>query len=279
MKSNVEIKMNCVIVIESLDKPNSTKKLYREEIIGKCESRSITHKYFPVNNKAELINLLNNLAGNEERLFPLIHFATHGNVEGLKLKEDRITWEELREPITKLNIASKNNVVLNMAACSGAFSIGLYEAETAPYHFMFGPQSDICEDDLENHLANFYKYYIDKPNLVEAFKFMKRQNNDEKVPFQVDSCIFMHQRIWKLICEEIDKGSARHELLSGLKEIADKESYEKLKSGMLYKEEIIEIYKGNYSNFKNKYFMSDLYPELEERFKNVETEFSIKYLK
>jgi len=269
--------MNSVLVIESLNNPNSTKKLYREEIAENCASKGITSKYFSVKNKTELLSLLKNLANNKERLFPLIHFATHGDENGLKLKEDKVLWSELIDPITNLNKAAKNNLVLNMAACYGAFSINLYNADRAPYYFMFGPQKDINEIELENHLANFYKSYINQLNLLEAFKFMKEQNGNTKVPFQVDSCVFMHQRVWKLVLDEIEKGSARHELLNELKLISKGENYDTLKNELLYKEDIIKMYKNNYYEFKDKFFMIDLYPDLAERFFEIPTEFSKKY--
>jgi hypothetical protein len=170
LKTTARIKVNSVIFIESLANPNSTKKLYREEIESKCLEKALNHKYVSVKNKKELVHSLNILSKSRKKLFPIIHFASHGNEDGLKLIDDFITWEELMNPILELNISTENNLILNFASCSGSFGIGLYNKEKSPFHFMFGPSTTINEDVLENHLANFYKIFLTTFDIKEAFQ-------------------------------------------------------------------------------------------------------------
>lgn len=275
MESVVEIKLNSVIVIESLNKPNSTKRLYRDDIATNCNINSITHNYYSISNKVELINLLKALTKIPETLYPLIHIASHGDEEGLILKKDKITWEELKESILKLNISTKNNLILNIAACEGAYGIKLYDEERSPFHFMIGPLSKIYENDLERHMSNFYSFFLHKRNLVKAAKLMKEKNGGEKIPFFFDSCIFMHQRVWKEIVEGLNNGKARHEIIGHIKDFVPKEEVQKVKNKLINKDDLINLYKTHYLSMKDKYFLVDLYPELNSRFLNIETEFDL----
>ena len=53
-------------------------------------------------------------------IYSMVHFECHGSKDGLQLTNlDIVAWDELRNALIRLNLASKLNTVIVVAACNG----------------------------------------------------------------------------------------------------------------------------------------------------------------
>jgi len=70
----------------------------------------------------ELRDLLSELEQKARRDgdWPILHVEAHGNTDGLVLaSKEFISWEALKPALIALNVATKNNLLLTLAACYG----------------------------------------------------------------------------------------------------------------------------------------------------------------
>lgn len=122
---------NRIAVIQSLaeDELHTGKMLYED-----INSHNFAHdigldiRLYNVETKKELFDLLSRLTDEARTsdLFPILHVEIHGSSDktGLVLSSgDFVSWQELKNPFIKLNIETKNNLFIVLAACYGAYLI------------------------------------------------------------------------------------------------------------------------------------------------------------
>jgi len=276
MNLTLSYKFNCVIFIESLeerDQAKSTKSLFNDIVKRLCEKRKLLCKYHTVKNKKELLGLLKEISSTKSKnLFPLIHFATHGNEDEIRLIDERVTWSEIEPIISKINLNSRNNLILVMAVCKGIFAIDFLEKnlDRAPFNIIIGPQKDINYGLLDELLTYFYEDILDGRNIAQALKRMK-EIHGKKIPLMPYSCMQFFQFAMESFEQDLNKGALRHDLIKLFKEIhgidVPYEFREQIQNKKDLKNRIKDLRISQ--SIKNRYFMIDLYEENEERFKEI----------
>src|SRR5690348_121526 len=113
--STTSFTINQVIILHSLE--HGDVPTYEE--VARQINYVVLRKNFPefvqllhVPNRAKLFEELEGINQHTKNwLKPLIHFEMHGSPNGLGLAEenDIVTWEELKEPIRKINITFKRS--------------------------------------------------------------------------------------------------------------------------------------------------------------------------
>ena len=97
---------------------------------------------------------------------PLIHLEAHGSEEGLSDSEQGVnvlTWDELTKPLQRLNLATRCNLIVLIAACQGyagllAFIKAFKEPRPiAPALVIAGPYDDLRGDKLFLGSKEFYR--------------------------------------------------------------------------------------------------------------------------
>lgn len=268
-----DIKYNLILFIESLslEEADHTNRIYKQIIEPNCLQNQIACQYIHIKRKSELFSILQEICDIENEVFPIIHIACHGNEDGIKLIDDFVKFEEIRELVTKINIKSRNHLYLIMAMCHGSFAIKLYAKLRAPFYCMFGPQRDISGSLLDQLLEHFYQNLMQTNDPITALQYTKSKNNDEPLPFQISTCMEMFELLNDITKELSQSGKGRHQLLNTFKEMHGKELPYELKSKLQYPEQIEKLYKKQIDDFKNKFFMIDLYPINKTRFENYNT--------
>jgi hypothetical protein len=61
-----------------------------------------------------------------EDRYPIFHIITHGSKHGIELNDDFIKWEDLSELLTPINIESKNQLLLTIGSCYGAYASRMF---------------------------------------------------------------------------------------------------------------------------------------------------------
>lgn len=124
--------------------------------------------YKPCLRKEEVLSSIEratNLA-QKARMIPVLHLEAHGNEMCLGLPDDRggvevLTWDELTEPLQRLNYATRGNLVLVVAACIGFAGIkALCRGPLAPAIALVGPNAPIMSDSLLSGTKEFYQRWM-----------------------------------------------------------------------------------------------------------------------
>lgn len=265
-------KINGYFIFESLEDDRTTKAIGKV-IDGLRDKESTQFFYVKIKNKQHLINEIRKIK-DAENVWPLIHIAAHGNDEGtgIKLLEDEILWPELTKELSEMNTRAMNTTILLMALCKGARLVTEFNnAIRAPYFTMIGPKHEINWNKLDRCLFEFYKVLLRTYNLELALEETAKYNGGF-IPFYYLNCVGAFQRLVSDFKKKIEGGQFKHELLDSYKRQEGKKADWDFKNKVGDKEFQKEIISQALDIWKKHWFMMDLYPENEERFKNANTE-------
>src|SRR5262249_3961098 len=126
MMSVYDVYYNTIYVIESL--PDGEWKtgteLYNRVIKpGASKEVGLFTSFTSVSDKREFIEALSSIAADcsDNCRGPLLHIESHGDDDGLVVASgDVVTWRELKPFLTRLNVQCGLNLLVVLAACSGA---------------------------------------------------------------------------------------------------------------------------------------------------------------
>lgn len=112
----------------------------------------------------------------------ILHFEMHGasDKSGVVLKSgERMKWQELGDALRKVNIATRNNLMVTMATCFGGHLLQtLSPLQPAPIYFMLGSMKEEWEGDLLEAYTVFYETLFDTLQIGDAYARMRRQCGD-----------------------------------------------------------------------------------------------------
>lgn len=160
---------NTIYIIESLfDQDEKTGKiLFNDTIKRNSERTGLFHtKFLAIANKAAFIECLKTINNYSIKgYYPFIHFEIHGseNKDGLILKSgELITWNELANETRQINITTKNNLVISLSTCYGAyFSTEIEILKAAPFCGCVCATSKIPEYEIIPRFTIFFETFYD----------------------------------------------------------------------------------------------------------------------
>ncbi|PHR48634.1 hypothetical protein [Cycloclasticus sp.] len=169
-------------LIESLPKPPAVARLHVTNIwiiewlsIGERRTGEELHDwmeqqrpgwsiYNRCTSKEEVIRSIERAAYSTQQngMAPVLHIEAHGNLIGIAPSRDKqaelLRWEELTLPLQQLNIATKCNLVIVVAACLGFAAIqALTQSPRAPAIALVGTDATVNESDLLLGTKEFYR--------------------------------------------------------------------------------------------------------------------------
>ena len=150
--------------------------------------------YNQCNSKADVINSIERAAqvAQQTGMVPILHIEAHGCSDGIApstdTREELLTWKEIIIPLQRLNVATKCNLVVVVAACLGFAAIqALTKGRRAPAVALVGPDETVNESDLLLGTKEFYRRFKDKnlqlTNIAESASREMIVANFEIEPF------------------------------------------------------------------------------------------------
>lgn len=124
--------------------------------------------YFECASKLEVVSSIKratNLA-NKSEMSPVLHLEAHGNKIGLGRPDgsggvELLEWDELTEPLQRLNLVTRCNLVVVVAACIGFAGIkALVRGPRAPAIALVGPDAPIMTSNLLSATKEFYRCWM-----------------------------------------------------------------------------------------------------------------------
>lgn len=257
----VHLGCNAIIFIESLDDDRTTKEILTN-IKYYLPDERLRLIYFSIDTRTELVNVLTQILNNKT-LFPIIHFATHGDVEGIKLRQEFVQWKYILPILQMINFRMKNTLAIIMALCFGLHAIGgIQENERAPFALLLGPQNEILENTLDELLKVFYVHLLKSENINVAINEMFIANNKEKIPILILTPHLLIIELMKHLKNNIKSGKARHNLMKAYFDTNGKKMTYELKGEIQTEEDIVNLYTSQWDKRISKYLMLDINPQM-----------------
>lgn len=121
--------------------------------------------YSKCEHKNEVISSIERATKKAEKygMLPVLHLEAHGNEMCLGLPNENgnvevLTWDELIEPFQRLNLATRCNLIIVVAACIGFSGIKAFvRGPRAPAVVLIGPSAPIMSGNLFSWTKEFYK--------------------------------------------------------------------------------------------------------------------------
>lgn len=133
-------------------------------------------QYFLCGSKTELLAAIekaHDFVG-DPQFSPVLHIEAHGSEIGLEGPNgaggsEWLIWSELTPFLQKLNLATRCNLVVVVAACIGFAAIqALISGPRAPAIALVGPDANVNDSDLLRGTKEFYRRWQDpNPGLTE----------------------------------------------------------------------------------------------------------------
>lgn len=107
-------------------------------------------------------------------LQPWLHLEGHGLVDesGFQLANgSHCSWNQLKEIIAPLNVATGLNLILILATCfGGSFASAIQTIDRAPVLGLIGPTRDVTAGLLESGFPAFYRTFFESSSLKKAIE-------------------------------------------------------------------------------------------------------------
>lgn len=139
--------------------------------------------------------LLAELTAQAPRQIPVLHVECHGDDEGLQFADGSVArWAELKPSLTALNVATRLNLLIVVAACRGRSIVRtLTLHDRAPFHGLIGAVRNIYPMELERGFLAFYETLFATRSARDAVAALRQAVPDTFVYWSAE---WLFQRIW-----------------------------------------------------------------------------------
>jgi len=271
---------NKVYVLESLDsqKENLTgTELYKDLLRWKeFENELLSVELIPIHSKTELQKAFVKIKKEcrTDHVIPILHFEMHGSKDrsGLVLEsKELVEWLEIHEDLMDINTIAKNNVFITLAVCYGAYLLKTSHIHNrAPFWGIIGSFDTISTSDLMIRYNKFYQSFLNDFKLDQAIKILHESNQDIPSTYRYITSEQIFIKIYsKHFAESFTESAIKNRINDLLKENCRKinDKNEKARIYSKHKARLFSTKEQFFEEHKKKFFMIDLYPENEKRFK------------
>ena len=166
-------RFNTIYIIESLsENEKQTGEILYNDIIKRSSERTGLHhtKLLKLDTKESFFKSFETIKDYSLKGFhPFIHFEVHGSEkkDGLILNSgELILWNELANLTRQINVITKNNLVISLATCYGAYFLSEIKAlDGAPFCGCVSTTGILYEDEIITRFTIFFE------TLFENIKF------------------------------------------------------------------------------------------------------------
>jgi len=168
-----------LVILESLEQGKTGRKLFDDlRLINIQTNRNIGVIYCEVGTKAACISQLISLEQEAKKgYWPILHIECHGleDTTGISLANgEHMSWAELKPYLTAINIATKCNLLVVLAACFGGHMVQIIQpVERAPCLALLSPTKEIYPDEILKPLTAFYTELFHSLNLNAALNKLR----------------------------------------------------------------------------------------------------------
>jgi hypothetical protein len=210
------VAVNGLIVVESLAAEERKTGTYLVDDVQAVFNRDkwlLWHA--TISNKAKFAELISRLVVEARKgLRPVLHVEAHGlnDRSGLLFlpSGEQMKWAEVADLCRSLNEATKNNLVVFLATCTGFEATrGVDVLRTTPFCFMLGPDRDVMNAELVGATSRFYLELFGTGSMTTALAHLPKE-------FHVFNCEAMFIRSFVAYLENYARGRIGDERMERL---------------------------------------------------------------
>jgi hypothetical protein len=264
-------RFNQILVVDSIPtgEYNTAKRLFED-----LQTYAIAHPpspavhYVRAESGDELIQCILKCRkdADEQDIVPMLHIECHGDEDGFQFADGSLAdWDELKLAITGLNIATRLNLMIAVAACTGgALAKVIRMGDRAPFWGLIGPTQTLTAGELEKAFSALYLTLLSTKSPAKAVQAMDGATKPSLFWRTTSQGLF--EKVWagykKEHCSaaalELRAKRMRERLLQAA--ASPLPTTDELKSRLIGHEPIA------FERYRQTFFMCDLFPEHSNRF-------------
>jgi hypothetical protein len=202
-------------------------------------------------------------------MIPVLHLESHGNQMclGLPGGVEVLSWDELTEPLQRLNLATRCNLVLVVAACIGFAGIKAFRrGPRAPAVALIGPSAPIMSANLFSWTKEFYKLWMaGNPNFSEIAGNASRKAGAVSFAWE-PFAVLAYDALAKQVIISMRPDEQRKQVNRFRQRMAEENRFSagEIENRLLLLTPSLQV--SVIQRLWDEMFMIDLYPENKERF-------------
>jgi hypothetical protein len=264
-------RFNQILVVDSIptDEYNTGKHLYEDlQTYAIAYAPSPSVRYIRVESADEFVKCILTCRKDAEEhdIIPMLHIECHGDEDGFQFADGSLAyWDELKTPITELNVATGLNLMITVAACTGgALAKVISMDDRAPFWGLIGPTRTLVAEELEKAYPALYLTLLSTKAPSKAVEAMDQATNLGLFFRATSQGLF--EKVWNsykreyctVAAIELRANKMKEQLRqSGFKPLP---SIDELKSQLINQEPIV------FKRYRQNFFMCDLFPSHSSRF-------------
>jgi len=232
----------------------------------------INKEYIATNNSASFFEAFQHIKAEVKVAshYPIIHLEMHGSTGGLSLASGQfVGWKELYEILKDINILVRNNLVLTLAVCRGAFLSEIIKP-TAPSPFLglIAPIDEVISADLLQGFTAFYQELFTSADVDVALTKLRTYHLDGYRLIDVSLLydqVYDHYRQFHLSPNAVE--DRINNIVNRLRSagavpmrMSEAEARKRAKRSIVLRDQ------DNYKRLRDRFLMIDIYPENKKRF-------------
>lgn len=256
-----------LIIIESLTSNDYASGHYLYKRLTEQETILPIIQYYSIKSKVEMQTLLSSILEDVKNgmATPMLHFALHGNEDGIYLASDEfMEWKDLSDAIIAINVATRNNLFISLAACHGFFMANVQSKSVtrSAFFILLGRKDEYGGGDFSLDYQRFYTIFTTTLDIASA---MDSLNRDEK-KYYLYFCEYLFLNVVKGSFIDEDNNSRLKNLIYTTKIQIRQGGGQLPVSRSEYPAFVVNHYADTMIKWRTTFFMLDLYPENETRF-------------
>lgn len=271
---------NKLIIIESLieekEQQGLTGKCLFEELnvwVPSVHDDKLIIEYIPVPDYDTWQRVFQRISNECEsnKVCPILHFEIHGDKDkqGLVLADGHlIPIMEFGNTLRNINVLTGCNLFVTLAVCHGLHTMfALNTKHAAPFCGILGSFNSIYADDLRIRYSEFYSEFFSSLNLDQAYRKLIEANGDINAGYRCYMADDVFLRVYNSYIRDKCNDEALNERAESIvKKLNITDSEKKARYRKYFKNREIRTREEDFNNFKKIFFLTDRYPENEERF-------------
>lgn len=216
-------RFNKIYVLDAPARPGESKsaaELYTW-LKNRAEQAGVLAERITVTSKKNLVKRLHELGDEAEqgRIVPLLHFEAHGEMTGMVIRPgELIEWSSLLNLTRRINVATRNNLLLSFAVCSAGFLYPEIDIrKPAPFHGFVSSIHDLHFGAMEVGYNAFFDTMLRTNSMNKALDMLNADYADERKEDLIEGQVFdfklaelFFENTWSLYREEWDTEERRN---------------------------------------------------------------------
>lgn len=264
-------RFNQILVVDSIPTGefNTAKRLFEDlKTYASAYSPSPAVHYARVESGDELIQCISMCRkdADEQDIIPMLHIECHGDEDGFQFADGSLAdWDELKLPITELNVATRLNLLIAVAACTGgALGKVVRMSDRAPFWGLIGPTKTLTAATLERAYRALYLTLLSTKSPAKAVEAMDAAT--EPGLFWRTTSQGLFEKGWAGYKREYCSAEALEVRAKRMRERLEKLSDKSPPSVADFKNRLVNHEPKAFERFRATFFMYDLFPEHSSRF-------------